>query len=256
MLWDLAGEDSRSQVQTSYLRGAAGYFLIVDGTWSESLVTALSIHKRAVEAVGDIPCMLVVNKSDLWDKWQISGAGARKNRERGVEDPDYEREERSRSGRDVSAAYGRGAEVAADERGGGRVETVVGGWQPAIEDVSGSGRGPCRPAGLEIMADARTAGLRPRLTQMTPVPGLCLSRRSFSAAILPTELLFEHHHPQRRQIEQTANADGRAWEWARCGGHRCCLHRCRRRLRRCCSAPRASVLRGERPRDSRAAAPE
>jgi small GTP-binding protein len=72
MLWDLAGEDSRSQVQTSYLKGAAGYFLIVDGTWSESLVTALSIHKRAVEAVGDIPCMLIVNKSDLWDKWQIS----------------------------------------------------------------------------------------------------------------------------------------------------------------------------------------
>lgn len=72
MLWDLAGEDSRSQVQTSYLRGAAGYFLIVDGTWSESLVTAKSIHKRALEAVGEVPFMLIVNKSDLWDKWQIT----------------------------------------------------------------------------------------------------------------------------------------------------------------------------------------
>src|SRR5208337_4682712 len=59
LLWDLAGEDSRSQLQTAYLRGAAGYFLIVDGTWTESLVTAKSIHKRAVavEAVRDIPCM-------------------------------------------------------------------------------------------------------------------------------------------------------------------------------------------------------
>ena len=72
LLWDLAGEDSRSQVQTSYLRGAAGYFLICDGTWAESLVTAKSIHKRAVETVGDIPCMLVVNKSDLWNKWEIT----------------------------------------------------------------------------------------------------------------------------------------------------------------------------------------
>jgi hypothetical protein len=72
MLWDLAGEDSRSQVQTSYLRGAAGYFLIVDGTWSESLVTAKSIHKRALEAVGDVPFMLIVNKSDLWDRWEIT----------------------------------------------------------------------------------------------------------------------------------------------------------------------------------------
>ena len=72
MVWDLAGEDSRTQVQTSYLRGAAGYFLICDGTWAETLVTAKSIHKRAVEAVGDVPFVLVVNKSDLWDKWQIS----------------------------------------------------------------------------------------------------------------------------------------------------------------------------------------
>lgn len=72
MLWDLAGEDSRSQVQTSYLRGAAGYFLVVDGTWKESLVTAQSIHKRALESVGDVPFMLIVNKSDLWDRWEIT----------------------------------------------------------------------------------------------------------------------------------------------------------------------------------------
>lgn len=72
MLWDLAGEDSRTQVQTSYLRGASGYFLICDGTWRESLVTAKSIHQRAVETVSDVPCVLVVNKSDLWDKWEIT----------------------------------------------------------------------------------------------------------------------------------------------------------------------------------------
>jgi small GTP-binding protein len=72
LLWDLAGEDSRTQVQTSYLRGAAGYFLVCDGTWSESLVTAMSVHKRAVEAVGHIPVVLVINKSDLWDKFEIN----------------------------------------------------------------------------------------------------------------------------------------------------------------------------------------
>jgi len=72
LLWDLAGEDSRSQVQTSYLRGAAGYFLVCDGTWAESLVTAKSIHQRAIETVGDVPFMLVVNKSDLWNRWEIT----------------------------------------------------------------------------------------------------------------------------------------------------------------------------------------
>ncbi|MGB8770584.1 MAG: TIR domain-containing protein [Candidatus Korobacteraceae bacterium] len=74
LLWDLAGEDSRSQVQTSYLRGAAGYFLVVDGTWAESLATAKGIRRRAIEAVGPIPYMLVVNKSDLWNKWEITTA--------------------------------------------------------------------------------------------------------------------------------------------------------------------------------------
>ena len=72
LLWDLAGEDSREQAQTSYLRGAAGYFLVCDGTWAESLVTAKSIHKRAIETVGDIPCMLIINKKDLWNRWEIS----------------------------------------------------------------------------------------------------------------------------------------------------------------------------------------
>jgi len=72
LLWDLAGEDSRSQVQISYLKGASGYFLVVDGTFAESLVTAKSIHQRAVEAVGEIPVMLIVNKSDLWGRWEIT----------------------------------------------------------------------------------------------------------------------------------------------------------------------------------------
>ncbi len=72
LLWDLAGEDSRSQAQTSYLRGAAGYFLVCDGTWAESLITAKSIQKRAVETVGEIPCMLIINKSDLWNRWEIT----------------------------------------------------------------------------------------------------------------------------------------------------------------------------------------
>ncbi len=72
LLWDLAGEDSRTQVQTSYLRGAAGYFLVVDGTFAQSLATAKNIHKRAVETVGEIPVMLIVNKSDLWGRWEIT----------------------------------------------------------------------------------------------------------------------------------------------------------------------------------------
>ena len=65
--------------------GAAGYFLVCDGTWAESLVTAKSIHKRAFETVGDMPFVLIVNKSDLWDSGR-SRAGAGKTGSRRMED--------------------------------------------------------------------------------------------------------------------------------------------------------------------------
>ena len=65
LLWDLAGEDEFLQVRTSYLRGSAGYLLVVDGTRRATLETALSIRQRIVEAVGDIPFVILFNKSDL-----------------------------------------------------------------------------------------------------------------------------------------------------------------------------------------------
>ena len=37
ILWDIAGEDDITGIRTSYLRGAAGYFLVVDVTRGETL---------------------------------------------------------------------------------------------------------------------------------------------------------------------------------------------------------------------------
>ena len=42
ILWDIAGEDAVSAVRVTYLRGAAGYLLVVDGTRPETLETAAS----------------------------------------------------------------------------------------------------------------------------------------------------------------------------------------------------------------------
>ncbi len=71
MLWDIHGEDEFQKVRASYLRGVAGYFLVVDGTRPETLDTALQLHDLAVSAVGDRPFILLLNKADIQDQWTL-----------------------------------------------------------------------------------------------------------------------------------------------------------------------------------------
>lgn len=72
VLWDLAGEDEYKKVQTAYMKGAAGYILVADGTRLETLELAMSIQKRAESVTGGIPFVFAINKSDLKDSWEIS----------------------------------------------------------------------------------------------------------------------------------------------------------------------------------------
>jgi small GTP-binding protein len=71
ILWDIYGEDEFQAVRPSYLRGASGCLLVVDGTREYTLDTAHSLLKRAQETVGHIPVIFVFNKSDLIDNWEI-----------------------------------------------------------------------------------------------------------------------------------------------------------------------------------------
>ncbi|HAV65269.1 MAG TPA: GTP-binding protein [Verrucomicrobiales bacterium] len=74
MLWDLAGDDEYQPLKPSYLRGAAGYLLVADGTRQETLDHALDLHWRVTRSVGTIPFVLVLNKSDLAGQWEIDPA--------------------------------------------------------------------------------------------------------------------------------------------------------------------------------------
>ena len=71
LLWDLAGEDEFQKVRMSYLRGSSGYILVIDGTRLATLETALMLQKGVIEAVGDIPFVVVINKADLVDEWDV-----------------------------------------------------------------------------------------------------------------------------------------------------------------------------------------
>lgn len=71
ILWDIHGEDEFQKVQMSYLRGASGYFLVVDGTRKHTLERALCLQKRVEVAIGKVPFIMVLNKYDLIDDWEI-----------------------------------------------------------------------------------------------------------------------------------------------------------------------------------------
>lgn len=72
MLWDIAGAEDHFSVPLHYVKGAAGYLLVMDGTRKSSLETGLELVKVIQEGVGDIPFTPVVNKCDL--EWELSDA--------------------------------------------------------------------------------------------------------------------------------------------------------------------------------------
>ena len=71
ILWDIAGEDEVTTIRTSYLRGAAGYVLVVDVTRAETLQVALSIQARVTSEIGSVPFLVLFNKTDLKENWDI-----------------------------------------------------------------------------------------------------------------------------------------------------------------------------------------
>jgi small GTP-binding protein len=71
ILWDIAGEDDITTIRTSYLRGTAGYFLVVDVTRGETLEVAKSIQARVTSEIGSVPFLFVFNKMDLKEDWDI-----------------------------------------------------------------------------------------------------------------------------------------------------------------------------------------
>jgi len=71
VLWDIHGEDVYQKIRMSYLRGMSGYLLVVDGTRRQTLDDALALNERVIQEAGKVPAVLVLNKSDLTEKWEI-----------------------------------------------------------------------------------------------------------------------------------------------------------------------------------------
>jgi small GTP-binding protein len=74
VLWDLYGEDEFQKMRWSYLRGAAGYLLVADGTRRNTLEKAFQLQQRVREELGAIPFIFVINKADLVQDWELDPA--------------------------------------------------------------------------------------------------------------------------------------------------------------------------------------
>jgi small GTP-binding protein len=77
IVWDLAGEDEFQKVRMDYLRGAAGYLLVADGTRRGTLETARMLAERVTQSIGSIPFVFLINKADLSDEWEIDDQAIR-----------------------------------------------------------------------------------------------------------------------------------------------------------------------------------
>ena len=72
IIWDVAGEDEFQKVNVSNLKGSHGYLLVADGTRSATIETARLIQRRALEIIGPVPFLLVLNKADLAAEWEVT----------------------------------------------------------------------------------------------------------------------------------------------------------------------------------------
>ena len=72
ILWDIEGTETEYELRSSYLRGAAGYLLVADGTRQDTLYKALALQTRVEDTVGPLPFLFLMNKADLTDQWSIS----------------------------------------------------------------------------------------------------------------------------------------------------------------------------------------
>ena len=71
MLWDIEGVDVFTELKASYLRGAAGVMIVVDGTRPATLNQINHLVTLVRNQLEDTPIVVLVNKADLHEEWKL-----------------------------------------------------------------------------------------------------------------------------------------------------------------------------------------
>ena len=74
VLWDLHGEDEFQRLSVSFLKGQAGFLVVADGTRRSTLEKAIELQERTAAETDWAPFILLLNKADLADQWEIGDA--------------------------------------------------------------------------------------------------------------------------------------------------------------------------------------
>lgn len=74
MVWDLAGEDDFQALRLSFIKGASGILFVADGTRAETLKLTQQHMERMEQIYPGIPSLLLLNKTDLTDRWDVTDA--------------------------------------------------------------------------------------------------------------------------------------------------------------------------------------
>ena len=72
VIWDIAGRDSMSPLQSNYLVGAAGFILVVDGTRRESIDSTEMLIDQVQARLPSSAFIVLINKNDLTNDWKFS----------------------------------------------------------------------------------------------------------------------------------------------------------------------------------------
>ena len=84
ILWDVAGAEDHFSVPSSYVRGASGILLVVDGTRGNTVEVGLDLIEQIGEDIGRLPFVVAVNKEDLVDEWEVEDSMLEPFRELGA----------------------------------------------------------------------------------------------------------------------------------------------------------------------------
>ena len=71
IIWDIAGRDSLTPINTNYLVGATGIVLVADGTRAGTMAALQSLWHTTENRIGRVPVVVALNKRDH-PQWEVS----------------------------------------------------------------------------------------------------------------------------------------------------------------------------------------
>ena len=84
IIWDIAGKGRFTDIDMNYVRGSSGYLLVADGTRRETLDSAFQLRDQIEARHGLLPYVLLINKSDLEQSWEVDDSVVSELRASGV----------------------------------------------------------------------------------------------------------------------------------------------------------------------------